>query len=768
MKKALLALTLLTTSLVAATPAHAGAEPYQPTYDSLAKHQVPQWFEDAKLGIFITWNASSVPAFAPKQGRPAGSPYAEWYWKELQQNQSGPTYAHHKETYGPGVVYDDFIERWKAEKFDPRSWLKLFKAGGAKYYTLVTKHHDGVALWDTATSDRNTVKMGPHRDIVKELVEANNREFGLKNGLYYSMPEWFHPNMPKIGGGWFGGTPPKNWLTGEDVPYTGYKPVGDYVKDHQYPQLKELVDRFDPDVIWCDIGLGDVNDSEHLNAYYFNKAAAEGKEVAVNNRCGSNVPADFTTPEYSVEPTIKKSKWEASRGIGRSYGYNAEELPADYLTADQLIDSFADIVSKNGNLLLNVGPKPDGTIEETQAQRVRELGAWLAINGEAMYGSRYWTQAEDKGANVPVRFTTQPKAFYATALDWPGDSLRLTAPIPVRDGDQVRLLGQRKPLKWTRDADGTITVDTSGIRDPGTHAYSFRFARPGYRADHATLLGVEAPPVNGRPGERVTVPVTLANRGDRATLPGLLTATGPDGRPVVAQVPALKPHTRTVVQVAYTVGGAPGDHELSLKVRLPGESFEQKAPLSVLGPMTAADLSAAYDNDGVAAAANTRDGDFDTAGSTYPAEELPAAGPWRSPQKLDFTWPSGADGARNNVVANGQPLAVPPGRYRKLHLLASAAFGRDGRTTVTVTYADGSTQDFPMAFADWLGSGATPVALSTRYRWLASGGRDTGAFVNVHTFAVDPGKEVRSVSVAKPTGFNARVNLHLWALTAEG
>ncbi|MEV0589033.1 alpha-L-fucosidase [Nonomuraea sp. NPDC050310] len=762
--------TLLALALLHPAAVTGAAEPYRPTYESLARHQVPQWFEDAKLGIFITWNPSSVPAFAPKEGRPAGSPYAEWYWKELQQNKSGPTFRHHSETYGPGVVYDDFLRQWKGEKFDPRAWLSLFKAGGAKYYTLVTKHHDGVALWDTATSDRNSVKYGPGRDIVKELVETNNREFGLKNGLYYSMPEWFHPNMPKVGGGWFGGTGPKNWLTGEDVPYTGYKPITDYVRDHQAPQLRELIDRFSPDVIWCDIGGFDVDDSPNVHAYYFNKAAEQGKEVAVNNRCGSKVPHDFTTPEYAVEPTIKKTKWEASRGIGRSYGYNAAELPADYLSADQLIDSFVDIVAKNGNLLLNVGPKADGSIEATQDQRVRELGAWLKVNGEAIYGSRYWTQAEDPGAGVPVRFTTQPHAFYATALAWPGAELKLTAPIPLRDGDQVHLLGHRRPLKWTRNADGTISVDTSRLTDPGSHAYVFRFARPGYQHALEALVGVEAAAVQAKPGETVEVPVTLVNRGDRPTTAGLVTVTGPGGSRAVAKAPALKPHSRASVRVSFTAPGTPGEAELKVSVVVGGgihPVFETRAPINVLGPVTPVDLSAAYDNDGIATAADPADGDFDGAGSTYPAEELPASGLWESPQRLAFRWPAAQDGAANNVVAAGQRLAVPAGRYRKLHLLASAGFGRDGRTTVTVTYADGSTQALPMTFADWLSSGTTPVAVATRYRYLASGAKDIGAHVNLHSFAVDPAKEVVSVSVAKATGFNPRVALHLWALTME-
>ncbi|MFI6322874.1 alpha-L-fucosidase [Nonomuraea sp. NPDC050556] len=753
MIKALLALTLLTPQPV--------APPYQPTFESLARHEVPQWFEDAKLGIFVHWGAYAVPAFAP-----VGA-YAEWYWKRLQDNARPEFKQHHLDTYGPQVTYDDFFQQWKADRFDARAWTSLFKEGGAKYYTLVTKHHDGIALWDTKTTDRNTVKYGPHRDFVKELAQVDQ---GLKRGYYYSMPEWFNPKMPRIGGGWFGGTPPKNWLTGEPVPYTGYKEIGDYVKDHQFPQLKELIDQYRPDVVWCDIGLGNVNNSTELNAYYFNQAAARGQEVAVNNRCGTNVPADFTTPEYSVEPDIKKAKWEASRGIGHSYGYNAEEKPEDYLTADQLIDSFVDVVSKNGNLLLNMGPKADGSMYETQAARVRELGAWLKVNGEAIYGSRYWTQAEDKGANVPIRYTTQPHAFYATALRWPGASLKLTAPVPAKDGDKVYLLGNQGPLKWTRDADGAITVDTSKVSDPGTGAYTFRFARPGYQHKLEALVGVEAPAVQARPGETVTVPVTVANRGDRATTPGTVVLAGPGGSRATATVRALQPHTRVTVDVAYTAPITPGDATLKVTAVVGGgvdPVYETSAALQVLGPMTTMDL--AFTNDGISTPANPADGDFDGNKGRYPADQLPAPGAWESPQKIHFQWPSGEDGELNNVRVDGQPLPVTPGAYRKLHLLASAGWGAGGRTTVTVTYTDGSTQELPMTFADWLGAGNTPVAIATRYRFNDKGEKVAGAYVNLHTFAVDASRQVASVTVAKPTGnFPNNVNLHIWALTAEG
>src|SRR5919108_97711 len=313
-----------------AAPGYAQEPDYTPDPASLNRHHAPRWFEDAKLGFFIHWGAYSVPAWAPESG---GRAYAEWYWNEMS-HPGTPTFERHREVYGEDFPYDRFIEQWKAERFDPDAWLRLFKEGGAKYFVQVSKHHDGVALFDTATTGRDTVDLGPHRDFVHELFDAADRgDYDLKRGLYY------------------------------------------------------------------------------------------------------------TTPEYSVEPDINPAKWEATRGIGRSFGYNAEEGPQDYLSADELIDGFVDIVSKNGNLLLNLGPKADGTIPEIQADRVRALGAWLDVNGEAIYGTTYWNHAEDARSNVPVRYTVKDGALYATALEWPGSRLTLSGDLPLEQGSSVTLLG---------------------------------------------------------------------------------------------------------------------------------------------------------------------------------------------------------------------------------------------------------------------------------------------------------------------------------------
>ena len=213
-----------------------GTADYQPTEASLSGHQAPYWFNGAKFGIFIHWGVYSVPAWAP-----VGKQYAEWYWDQMQ-DPNNPTYAHHRATYGEDFAYDDFIPRFTAEKFDPRAWVELFRDAGAQYHVLTSKHHEGFALWDTKVSDRNAVKMGPKRDLIKELFEASRRYTPeLHRGLYFSMPEWFNPDNP-----WMGHAP-RNPYTLEPVPYTGYTSGKDYVRDYQAPQMLELVHGYDPE-----------------------------------------------------------------------------------------------------------------------------------------------------------------------------------------------------------------------------------------------------------------------------------------------------------------------------------------------------------------------------------------------------------------------------------------------------------------------------------------------------------------------------------------
>lgn len=439
-----------------------GVPDYEPTDASLSGHQAPYWFHSAKFGIFIHWGVYSVPAWAP-----VGKQYAEWYWDQMQ-DPNNPTYAHHKATYGEDFAYDDFIPMFTAKKWDPRAWVELFRDAGAQYHVLTSKHHEGFALWDTKLSDRNSVKMGPKRDIIKELFDASRRYTPeLHRGLYFSMPEWFNPDNP-----WMGHAP-RNPYTLEPVPYTGYTSGKDYVKGFQAPQMLELIHDYDPQLLWCDIG--GVNDSHNVLAEFFNHGKNRPKpyEVAVNNRSGIGFH-DFTTPEYTTYDNTVVAKWESSRGLDPySYGYNAETPDDRYMTTEEVVHSLVDIVSKNGNFLLDIGPRADGTIPEIMQTRLRETGHWLKTNGEAIYDTTYWSRMAQLGEDL--RFTVRPnKAFYIHSLAEPGATLTVEAAVPVRAGDKVMMLGYDRPLNW-RTTGGSFVVDVpAAARAAGEHVWVFK------------------------------------------------------------------------------------------------------------------------------------------------------------------------------------------------------------------------------------------------------------------------------------------------------
>lgn len=557
--------TLLATLSVgaqASAMAMADPEPAPAADDPLTSHMRPRWFDDAKLGFFVHWGAYSVPAYAPKEG---GRKYAEWYWLEMQ-SAAKPTHAYHRDTHGAASpTYDQFIEQWKPNRFDPHEWLSLFERGGGKYFVVTAKHHDGLALFRTATTGRNTVDLGPRRDLVGELFSAaDSGAYGLKRGVYYSMPEWFHPNYPAYGP--FGAGAPRNPYTGQPETYTGYRPIENYVRDHQAPQMRELIDQYRPDILWCDIN--GVNDSDNVMRHYFTQAAAWGREVTVNNRCG-NGRYDFTTPEYAVEPTINPSKWESTRGIGDSFGFNQYEDVSDYASTDELVDMLVDVVAKNGNLLLNIGPRADGSIPEIQRERVEQLGDWLAVNGEAIYGTTYWNRADDLASEAPMRYTVKDGALYATALRWPGEKLTLSGDLPLGAAGKVTLLGSDgQSLPWRRDGD-RITVDLP-TEPAASPAYVFKVETPGVHS-LPRVEKVKLPRLT-EPGKPFQVEVPVTNTGAttapdtqmQLSLPAGWSAE-PDKQVVIA------PAARSTSTVRFTVmpvaDGPPGQRAIGVRVR---------------------------------------------------------------------------------------------------------------------------------------------------------------------------------------------------------
>jgi alpha-L-fucosidase len=453
--------------------------PYEPTRESLDTHPLPQWWRDAKFGIFIHWGVYAVPAYA-LPGLPFIG-YAEWYWA-MQQIPGTPTWLHHLLTYGADVVYDDFIPRFRAERWDPSEWIRLFEDAGARYFVLTSKHHDGFLLWPSETTGRDAGDLGPQRDLIGELFAAAEGS-RVRPGLYYSLPEWFNPAPKKITLSpekaltnqtqlvneainlvAFGPKQARNAYTQLPVPYTGQAPVDDYAAGVVVPQIEELVHRYHPWILWCDIG-GDstyFQSNRWIADYYNDSAAARPEGVVVNDRCGDDTThADFDTNEYDFFTGPGTAPvTEDTRGMGSSFGYNAQETDADLSSVDELVDALVDSVSKGRNLLLNIGPRADGTIPVEMQDRLRGIGAWLAINGEAIYGSHAWI----KNAENDLRFTVGADGtFYVIALSWPGQELTIESPVPLCSSAVITLLGSNgQPLAYRREGSKLVVTLPAG------------------------------------------------------------------------------------------------------------------------------------------------------------------------------------------------------------------------------------------------------------------------------------------------------------------
>ncbi|MBR1514161.1 MAG: alpha-L-fucosidase [Bacteroidales bacterium] len=332
----------------------------QPTWESINERGYPQWFSDAKLGIFIHWGVYSVPAYASLEG------YAEWYYRGLTTSDERKDFQ--ERVYGKDFQYEDFAPMFKAELWNPDEWADLFKKSGAKYVLLVSKHHDGYCLWPSQYAPGwNSVEVGPKRDICGELTEAVRKK-GLKMGFYYSLPEW----TSKI----------HRWYQDPD------ENIGEYVDTHMIPQLKELITRYKPTILFTDGEWRNSAEQWHakeLISWYYNTV---GKDAIVNDRWGDGGQHGFRTPEYSAGITLTDRPWAECRGLGRSFGLNRNEPLENYLTSDELIRHFAVLVAAGGGMTLNVGPAADGKIPLLQQERLLDLGRWLDINGQAIYGTR--------------------------------------------------------------------------------------------------------------------------------------------------------------------------------------------------------------------------------------------------------------------------------------------------------------------------------------------------------------------------------------------
>lgn len=428
---------------------------YEPNWASLDSRPLPSWFEDAKFWIFIHWGPYSVSAWAPK------GMYSEWYQYWLKQNDKAVNEYHNK-TYGKDFSYYNFGEQFKAPDYQPDQWAKLIESSGAKYVVLTSKHHDGYALWPSKEASIaysrpwNSMDSGAKRDLAGEFAAAI-RKTNLKLGFYYSLFEWYNPL----------------WLRDKDK----------FVEQHYFPQVKDLVIRYKPDILWTD-GEWERSDkewrSEEFLAWLYNESPV-GDKVIVNDRWGKDTRkkhGGYYTTEYAADFKANKP-WEECRGIGFSFGYNRNEDIQDYNTAQTLVLMLVNIVSNGGNLLLDIGPQADGKIPPVMQERLQEIGAWMKINGEAIYGTRSWKNhfqwskgrtdwaAKKEGSesgNYILKQTVDPDPGYAVKevfFTRKGNDLYAILPklpegkfllkdIQVQNNTDISLLGFAKSIKWKK------------------------------------------------------------------------------------------------------------------------------------------------------------------------------------------------------------------------------------------------------------------------------------------------------------------------------
>ncbi len=435
---------------------------YKADWESLDKRPTPPWWQEAKFGIFIHWGVYAVPAYAPTDAANVYAKYSEHYDNRLRTKTPAFT-NYHARVYGDRVSYADFASQFRAEHFNPDQWADLFKKSGAKYIVLTSKHHDGYALWPSAFSPRwNSQFLGSHRDLAGDLIEAVRKQ-GLHMGYYYSLLEWANPLYSK-------------------------ETIGRWFTEMNFPQMKELVTRYKPDIVWTD-GEWDYSDEELRSvdflAWLYNESPVKDT-VVVNDRWGKKtrgLHGGHYTTEYdlihtgSALDTQFVHPWEECRGIGGSFGFNRFETTADYMTSAQCVETLVEKVSRGGNLLLNIGPQADGLIPVIMQERLLDMGKWLAVNGEAIYATTAWQHRPKNMRETKVYFSKKPDALYALCARWPQAPLVIDH---VAKAEAVTLLGSALPVAFTC-ADGKLTIQPPAINPgnmPCDFAWVFKIANP--------------------------------------------------------------------------------------------------------------------------------------------------------------------------------------------------------------------------------------------------------------------------------------------------
>jgi len=476
--------------------------PYLPTWNSLRTHPTPQWFVDAKFGIYTHWGIYSVPARGYN---------VTWYPYHMYRPGS-PQYEYHVQTYGGPARfgYKDFIPLFTAEKFDPDEWAELFQKAGARFAGPVGEHHDGFAMWDTRYSEWNAVRMGPRRDVVGELEKAIRKQ-GMRfmvslhhaeNWFYF--PHWrkeFDTSDPRYAG-LYG--EPHNLEWAEHDPQTGNQPRDWELQEKPsqkhlqtwLDKTKEVVDNYRPDLLWFDHGMQYVQEhyKREMLAYYYNRAREWDQEVVVTYKWNDFVHgAGVLDLELGRFDDLTPHDWITDTTVDDGHGW-AYMKDAKYKSPHTLIHYLIDNVSKNGYLLLNIGPRPDGQIPEQAKALLSNIGSWLAVNGEAIYGTTPWLiygegptrmvkagyfmeDHEVQYTAQDIRFTARDDTLYAICLGWPAEPVTIGSfkCLYAKEITSVRLLGSAAPLEWTLTPQG-LTIQPPPEK-PCEHAFVFKIER---------------------------------------------------------------------------------------------------------------------------------------------------------------------------------------------------------------------------------------------------------------------------------------------------
>lgn len=462
---------------------------YKDTWESLQQYSVPKWYEEMKFGIFIHWGVYSVPAFG-----------SEWYSQGMYV-QGSRDFEHHIKTYGPqkDFGYKDFIPMFKAEKFDPEAWAKLFKDAGAQYVLPVAEHHDGFQMYDSELSDWNAKKMGPERDVLGELSQEFDKAGLTLGASSHRVEHWFFMGSGKdfdsdikepLKRGDFYWPSMKAPANLSDV-FSTPTPTEEFLNDWLC-RCCEIVDKYRPKIIYFDWWIQHSAVKPYLKkfaAYYYNRAEEWGEGVVINYKHDAFA---FGTAVVDVErgqfAEAKPYVWQTDTAVAKnSWGYTEGN---EYKTAVQIVRDMVDIVSKNGRLLLNIGPRSDGTIPDEDRNILLEIGRWLKTNGEAIYGAKLWRSSAEGPTKIQegqfsdseakpytaedIRFTANSGCIYATCLNMKGkNSVSIKSLAESEDASKpnfygiiksVEVLGYDKAPKWTRDKNGmtieTVTIDS--------------------------------------------------------------------------------------------------------------------------------------------------------------------------------------------------------------------------------------------------------------------------------------------------------------------